>query len=48
MSKTKKSGASTVDVSYEAQLWQMADAPRRGMDTAQYKDVVLGFIFLKI
>ena len=32
---------------YEAELWQMADALRGGMDAAEYKHVVLGLIFLK-
>jgi type I restriction enzyme M protein len=35
------------NVGYEAQLWQMADALRGGMDAAEYKHVVLGLIFLK-
>src|SRR2546426_1575313 len=34
-------------VGYEAQLWQMADALRGGMDAAEYKHVVLGLLFLK-
>jgi type I restriction enzyme M protein len=34
-------------VGYEPQLWQMADALRGSMDTAEYKHVVLGLIFLK-
>ena len=35
------------NVGYEAELWQMADALRGGMDAAEYKHVVLGLIFLK-
>src|SRR2546426_1572109 len=34
-------------VGYEAQLWQMADALRGGMDAAEYKHVCLGLLFLK-
>ena len=40
----KVTGATT---GYEAQLWRMADALRGSMDAAEYKHVVLGFIFLK-
>ncbi len=32
---------------YEAQLWRMADALRSLRDVAEYKDVVLGLLFLK-
>ena len=38
------SGATT---GYEAKLWAMADALRGSMDSAEYKHVVLGLIFLK-
>ncbi|MES2209275.1 MAG: class I SAM-dependent DNA methyltransferase [Chloroflexota bacterium] len=34
-------------VSFEARLWQTADALRNNMDAAEYKHVVLGLIFLK-
>ena len=34
-------------VSYEDKLWQIANALRGSMDTAEYKHVVLGLIFLK-
>src|SRR5690348_2014268 len=40
-------GTNGATVGYEAQLWQMADALRGGMDAAEYKHVVLGLIFLK-
>jgi type I restriction enzyme M protein len=33
--------------SFEARLWQTADALRNNMDAAEYKHVVLGLIFLK-
>jgi type I restriction enzyme M protein len=39
--------ATSANVGYEAQLWQMADALRGSMDAAEYKHVVLGLIFLK-
>jgi type I restriction enzyme M protein len=45
--KTRKSDATSANVGYEAQLWQMADALRGSMDAAEYKHVVLGLIFLK-
>jgi len=49
--KTKKmektGGKNGANVGYEAQLWQMADALRGSMDSAEYKHVVLGLIFLK-
>jgi type I restriction enzyme M protein len=48
MAKTKKESKSNgANVGYEAELWQMADALRGGMDAAEYKHVVLGLIFLK-
>lgn len=51
MARQKKTASSTANggatVEYEAQLWQMADALRGSMDTAEYKHVVLGLIFLK-
>ncbi len=38
---------STGSASFEARLWQTADALRNNMDAAEYKHVVLGLIFLK-
>ena len=35
------------NLSFEAKLWQAADALRNNMDAAEYKHVVLGLIFLK-
>ena len=40
-------GVTGANVGYEAQLWRMADALRVSMDSAEYKHVVLGLIFLK-
>jgi len=42
-----KKNDTAANVGYEAQLWQMADVLRGGMDAAEYKHVVLGLIFLK-
>ena len=39
--------ATSANVGYEAQLWQMADALRGSMDAAEYKHVCLGLLFLK-
>ncbi len=51
MPKVKKNSAAanatSANVGYEAELWQMADALRGSMDAAEYKHVVLGLIFLK-
>ena len=44
MTGASTSGAVT---GYEAEMWQMADALRGAMDSADYKHVVLGLIFLK-
>lgn len=35
------------DIDIEAQLWAAADALRGSMDASEYKNVVLGLIFLK-
>jgi type I restriction enzyme M protein len=50
MSRTKSNGAgaqSTANIGFEAKLWLTADKLRNNMDAAEYKDVVLGLIFLK-
>ena len=46
-SRDERSKATSANVGYEAQLWQMADALRGSMDAAEYKHVVLGLLFLK-
>ena len=43
--KSKKNGAAVLG--FEAKLWLAADKLRNNMDAAEYKDVVLGLIFLK-
>ena len=45
--KRSQKNDTATSLSYEAQLWQMADALRGSMDAAEYKHVVLGLIFLK-
>ena len=44
---TGRSDATSANVGYEAQLWQMADALRGSMDAAEYKHVCLSLLFLK-
>jgi type I restriction enzyme M protein len=41
------SGYSTATIGFEAKLWLAADKLRKNMDVAEYKQVVLGLIFLK-
>lgn len=43
----EQSSVSAAHTGHEAELWQMADALRGNMDSAEYKHVVLGLIFLK-
>ena len=43
----KKKNSNGANIGFEAQLWQMADKLRGNMDAADYKNVVLGLIFLK-
>lgn len=45
MAKTKTKN--TADVGFEKQLWDAADVLRGNLDAAEYKNVVLGLIFLK-
>jgi type I restriction enzyme M protein len=45
--KPAASKSNGVNVGFEQQLWQAADALRGSMDAAEYKHVVLGLIFLK-
>lgn len=44
ITKNKKN---TADVGFEKQLWDAADVLRGNLDAAEYKNVVLGLIFLK-
>jgi type I restriction enzyme M protein len=43
----KAKDKNTADVGFEKQLWDAADVLRGNMDAADYKNVVLGLIFLK-
>jgi len=45
--KPKKATKAATDLPFEAQLWKAADTLRNNMDSAEYKHVVLGLIFLK-
>lgn len=38
---------STASIGFEEKLWQMADKLRGSMDSSEYKNVVLGLLFLK-
>ena len=38
---------SSANLGFEAKLWLTADKLRNNMDAAEYKNVVLGLIFLK-
>ena len=46
-SLTTGSSGNRTSISYQSDLWRMADALRGSMDAAEYKHVVLGLIFLK-
>ena len=43
----KAKDKNTADIGFEKQLWDAADVLRGNMDAADYKNVVLGLIFLK-
>jgi type I restriction enzyme M protein len=43
----KRNNGAATGLSFEARLWQTADALRGSMDAAEYKHTVLGLIFLK-
>ncbi len=45
--KASPSDKSAATIGFEAKLWLAADKLRNNMDAAEYKHVVLGFIFLK-
>ena len=49
MARTTPNGSkdSTANIGFEAKLWLTADKLRNNMDAAEYKNVVLGLIFLK-
>lgn len=37
----------TANLGFEENLWKMADKLRGSMDSGEYKNVVLGLLFLK-
>src|SRR5437867_1721702 len=45
--KKEKSSNNGANLGFEQKLWQAADKMRGHMDSAEYKHVVLGLIFLK-
>lgn len=47
MAKAKNDKKNTADIGFEKQLWDAADVLRGNLDAAEYKNVVLGLIFLK-
>jgi type I restriction enzyme M protein len=47
MEHTASDDGNGANVGYEGELWRMADALRGSMDSAEYKHVVLGLLFLK-
>ncbi len=42
-----KKTTNSADVGFEKQLWEAADNLRGSMDASEYKNVILGLIFLK-
>lgn len=45
--KKRENQTNSTSLGFEAKLWAMADKLRSNMDAAEYKNVVLGLIFLK-
>ena len=45
--KTKMADKNTADIGFEKQIWDAACVLRGNMDASEYKNVVLGLIFLK-
>ena len=43
----KKKTDNTVEIGFEEQIWKAADKLRGNIDASEYKNVVLGLIFLK-
>lgn len=43
----KKKEKNTAEIGFEGKLWEAADVLRGNLDAAEYKNVVLGLIFLK-
>lgn len=45
--KKKQRVANTQEIGFEEKIWQAADKMRGHIDASEYKNVVLGLIFLK-
>ena len=45
--KNKMADKNTADIGFEKQIWDAACVLRGNMDASEYKNVVLGLIFLK-
>ena len=43
----RKKADNTAEIGFEQQIWSAADKLRGNMDASEYKNVVLGLIFLK-
>lgn len=43
----RKKADNTAEIGFEQQIWSAADKLRGNMDPSEYKNVVLGLIFLK-
>ena len=43
----KKKNDNTAEIGFEEQIWKAADKLRGNIDASEYKNVVLGLIFLK-
>ena len=43
----RKKTDNTAEIGFEQQIWSAADKLRGNMDASEYKNVVLGLIFLK-
>ena len=46
--RTSSANNSSANIGFEAELWLAADKLRSNMDAAEYKQVALGLIFLKV
>lgn len=44
---TGENNMATANLGFEEKLWKMADKLRGSMDSGEYKNVVLGLLFLK-
>jgi type I restriction enzyme M protein len=47
MAKKKTKGNNTADIGFEEKIWRAADKLRGSIDASEYKNVILGLVFLK-